>query len=81
MFLPTSLPYQNLVGLVQRRSEPIHIVPAIVKCKRGPAGGRRAEALMQRHGAVGAGANRHAVLVDYERDDMGVDDMIAPHLE
>src|SRR5713226_8087187 len=74
----TRLSCEKLLRFPQGRNKPIHLFARIVKSEGGPTGRSRAETRQQRHGAVGAGANRDASAVDHGCDVMG---MGALHLE
>src|SRR5918994_772461 len=64
--------------LLQGVGQLIDFLHGVVEAKRGPAGGGRAEPVQQRHGAMGAGPDSHALAVDDRRYVMS---MSALHLK
>src|SRR6476619_7093548 len=66
------------LGLLQGLGQLIDFFGRVVEADRGAAGRGRAEALEQRHGAMGAGPDGDALAVDHGRNVAGVR---ALHLE
>ena len=56
----------------QARGQAVDVVAAAVDAEGGAAGGRQAEALVQRLGAVVAGADGHRLAVEQRGDVVGV---------